>query len=101
MTRLLTAVFAAALAALITLTGGLAAFMTSLGGDCTTSSAAADTGHPAGTPASPASLPGWDSEQVANAVTIVTVGVQLGVPPRGQPHVILQPGQMVRASGQA
>ena len=84
MTRLLTAVFAAALAGLVTLTGGLAAFMTSLGGDCTTSSAATDTGDSSGTPASPASLPGWDSEQVGNAVTIVTVGVQLGVPPRGQ-----------------
>ena len=26
---------------------------------------------------------GWDAEQVANAETIVTVGIQLGVPPRG------------------
>jgi len=85
MTRLLTAVFAAALAGLVTLTGGLAALMTSLSGDCTTSSVApARTGDSPGTPSSPASLPGWDSEQVANAVTIATVGVQLVVPPRGQ-----------------
>ena len=85
MTRLLTAVFAAALAGVVTLTGGLAALMTPLSGDCTTSSTGtARTDHPSRTPASPAPLPGWDHEQVANAVTIVTVGVQLGVPPRGQ-----------------
>ena len=48
MTRLLTAVFAAALACLVTLTGGLAAFMTSFGADCTASSAATDTGDSSG-----------------------------------------------------
>jgi cell wall-associated NlpC family hydrolase len=85
MTRLLTAVFAAALAGLVTLTGGLAVLMTSLGRDCTTSSAAAArTDDPSRTPASRASLRGWDSEQVGNALTVVAVGVQLGVPPREQ-----------------
>jgi len=60
----------------------LAAFMTSLGGNCSTSPAA--TPRTDDSSRSPASTPSWDNEQVGNAVTIVTVGAGLSVPPRGQ-----------------
>jgi cell wall-associated NlpC family hydrolase len=84
MTRLLTAIFATATAVLFTLAGGLAAFTGPPKSSCSPAVASSATMSPGNAPAYVTSQPGWDSEQLTNATTIIATGTRLAVPPRGQ-----------------
>jgi cell wall-associated NlpC family hydrolase len=85
MTRLLTAVFATTLAGILTLTGGLAALTAGPAAPCAANTTASGAVAPgAVTAAATRGGTDWDSEQLVNAATIITVGTQLAVPPRGQ-----------------
>jgi murein DD-endopeptidase MepM/ murein hydrolase activator NlpD len=75
MTRTTTAVAGIAAATLILCTGGLAI---GAGGTATASCPPPTTSPPA-----PRPVTGWDASQVAHATTIITVGQQHGIPPRG------------------
>ncbi|HEV7899829.1 MAG TPA: NlpC/P60 family protein [Planosporangium sp.] len=85
MTKAIGGLLAATLAVIFTCAAGIAMFFSGPAAGCALPAVALSgaTGTISPPPGGWRPIGEWDADQVANAATIVTVGVRIGVPPRG------------------